>query len=197
MAYRGVLMLLLFAAALPAQAGKPTIPAAYHHIAREERVPAESLYSLALTESARKTKQGVRPWPWTLNVAGRGYRYASREEAMQGLLQHMRRHSTKRIDVGLAQVNLGWNGHRFSSLQEAFEPYTNLRVAARILRECYDANPGSWLRAAGCYHHPAGGKPAAVYIASFKRQLNTFSYTPAVRDGLSLASQSLTWIEPQ
>ena len=115
---------------------------------------------------------GVRPWPWTINVAGTGYRYATRQEAYQALLGFMRSHSLKRIDVGIAQVNLGWNGHHFRSAWEAFDPYTNLHVAARIRRACNDNKPGSWITAAGCYHHPAGGQPARTYQAIVKRHLN-------------------------
>lgn len=39
------------------------IPPAYREIAAAERVPAESLYSLAMAESTRKTVWGTRPWP--------------------------------------------------------------------------------------------------------------------------------------
>ncbi len=71
----------------------------------------------------------------------------------------LKRYSTRRIDVGIAQVNLGWNGHRFPSTWAAFDPYTSLETAAVILQECRQRHPDSWLKAAGCYHHPAGGKP--------------------------------------
>jgi len=175
------------------------IPSAYRQIAAEARVPAESLYSLALTESALRLSFGERPWPWTLNVAGKGYRYATREDAWQALLKFVHTVPLKRIDVGIAQVNLGWNGHLFPSFYDAFEPYTNLRVAARILRTCYDARPGSWITAAGCYHHPAGGKAAATYIAIVRRKLDTLAPQPAEgrqRD-VALASNQLTWIEPK
>ncbi|WP_156294540.1 transglycosylase SLT domain-containing protein [Serratia oryzae] len=166
------LALLLNSASCPAAVSSQTIPAGYYQVATLERVPAEALYSLALTESSKKLPHGVRPWPWTLNVAGAGYRYATRQEAYQALLGFMRSHSLKRIDVGIAQVNLGWNGHHFRSAWEAFDPYTNLHVAARILRDCYDKQPGSWITAAGCYHHPAGGQPARTYQAIVKRHLN-------------------------
>lgn len=183
------------------------IPPAYHQIAAAARVPAESLYSLALTESSRHLSYGERPWPWTINVAGKGYRYETREAAWQALLQFIRRYPLKHIDVGIAQVNLGWNGHLFMSFYDAFEPYTNLRVAANILRTCYDASPGSWIKAAGCYHHPAGGKAAATYIAIVRRKLDTLAPVQlnvsgqprmsAPQKGISLASNQLTWIEPK
>lgn len=31
------------------------------------------------------------------------------------------------------------------------------------------------MQAAGCYHHPAGGKPARVYKAVVQRHLNTLN----------------------
>lgn len=47
------------------------------------------------------------------------------------------------------QVNLGLNGHRFSSTWDAFDPYINLNAAARILCEGWERSPGSWLKATG------------------------------------------------
>ncbi|HAF2162391.1 TPA: lytic transglycosylase domain-containing protein [Salmonella enterica] len=190
----------------PLPAGSP-VPEGYRQVAEEYDVPAEALYSVSLAESSRRLPQGERPWPWTLNVAGKGYRYASREEAYQALLGFMRHYPLRRIDVGIAQVNLGWNGGYFRNYREALEPYTNLRAAAQILRHCYDLNPGSWLQAAGCYHHPAGGKPARTYRAIVQRKLATI--TPAEPRPRSTAYSSLPsvpvtaeetalrWAEPQ
>ncbi|EHU7154865.1 lytic transglycosylase domain-containing protein [Salmonella enterica] len=187
-----------------------TIPPGYHLVASEIGVPAEALYSVSLAETSRKLPYGERPWPWTLNVAGKGYRYNTRQEAYDALLSFMRRYPLKRIDVGIAQVNLGWNGHYFSSYQEALDPYTNLRVAARILKSCYDSNPGSWIQAAGCYHHPAGGKPATTYKAIVRRKLAKLDLSqPVSYDELQLArvpspqrhffpqNRELQWVEPR
>ncbi len=168
----GAMMLTIGSPFSQAADARQQIPPGYYQVAMQERVPAEALYSLALTESSKKLPHGIRPWPWTLNVAGKGYRYATRQQAYQALLKFMRRYPLKRIDVGIAQVNLGWNGQHFRSTWEAFDPYINLHAAARILRACYDKKPGSWIAAAGCYHHPAGGKPTRTYQAIVKRHLN-------------------------
>ncbi len=180
--YNVLSLLALFLCSTCSLATEPSqqIPSGYYQIAVQERVPAEALYSLALTESSKKLPHGVRPWPWTINVAGTGYRYATRQEAYQALLRFMRHNSLKRIDVGIAQVNLGWNGHHFRTSWEAFDPYINLHVAARILQACYDNNPGSWITAAGCYHHPAGGQPARTYQAIVKQHLNRLQPATAV-----------------
>lgn len=177
MAYRSVLTaaLLLSAASSVASTSLQNVPPGYQKVALQHGVPAESLYSLALAESSRQLPHGTRPWPWTINVAGKGYRYDSRQAAWQALQQFMKIHPLKRIDVGIAQVNLGWNGHRFNSTWDAFDPYTNLNAAARILRECWERSPGSWLKAAGCYHHPAGGKPAARYRRIVSEKLASLS----------------------
>ncbi|EMZ7829638.1 transglycosylase SLT domain-containing protein [Salmonella enterica] len=179
-------------------------------MASETGVPAEALYSVSLAETSRKLPHGERPWPWTLNVAGKGYRYNTRQEAYDALLSFMRYYPLKRIDVGIAQVNLGWNGRYFSSYREALDPYINLRVAARILKSCYDSNPGSWIQAAGCYHHPAGGKPARTYKAIVKRKLATLdlsapvSYAelqlariPSPQRHLLPQNRELQWVEPR
>lgn len=190
--------------------GLQVIPPGYHLVASESGVPAEALYSVSLAETSRKLPHGERPWPWTLNVAGKGYRYSTRQEAYDALLSFMRRYPLKRIDVGISQVNLGWNGRYFSSFWEALDPYTNLRVAARILKSCYDSNPGSWIQAAGCYHHPAGGRSARNYKAIVKRKLASLDLnTPVSYSELQLAqissaqrhllshNRELQWVEPR
>ncbi|MEN4771398.1 lytic transglycosylase domain-containing protein [Duffyella gerundensis] len=181
MATRGVLTgaALLLASAHCWSSGMQTVPDGYTKVAREHGVPPEALYSVALQESSRTLPRGVRPWPWTLNVAGKGYRYKSRLEAWQALQVFMKTHSLKRIDVGIAQVNLGWNGSHFTSTWEALDPYTNLNAAAVILRECWDRKPGSWLDAAGCYHHPAGGQAAARYRSFIRTKLATLQSPPS------------------
>ncbi|EBV2165563.1 lytic transglycosylase domain-containing protein [Salmonella enterica subsp. enterica serovar Eastbourne] len=201
MAARSVLMMLggmvLLASAGGASSSSQIIPDAYRRIASEEKVPAESLYSLAMAESTRKTDWGAKPWPWTINVAGKGYHYETREEAWEALLGFMQRYPLRRIDVGVAQVNLGWNGQHFPTFRDAFDPYTNLRAAARILRACYDARPGSWIRAAGCYHHPAGGQAANTYMAIVRSKLSQISPETTLTATAQPVAMTLTWIEPK
>lgn len=117
MAYSSILIAALFliAASSEASTSMQSVPSGYQKVALQHGVPAKSLYSLALAESSRQLPLGTRPWPWTINVAGKSYPYESRQAAWQALQQFMKIHSLKRIDVGIAQVNLGWNGHRFYS----------------------------------------------------------------------------------
>lgn len=174
--YRPVIMMVLLLAQWPVQASSATqvIPDGYRVVAQQARVPANLLYAVALTESGSQLPQGIRPWPWTLNVNGRGYRYATRTDACAALQRFMLTTSAKRIDIGPGQINLGWNGQHFATPCDALAPYPNLQLAAQLLRNHYDRWQ-SWTEAAGRYHHPAGGKPARRYRARVLRHLRNLS----------------------
>lgn len=157
MARGPALILLLPCLALAQPAG--SVPARRGHF----RVPPELLWAVTQTESGANLSGRHLPWPWTLNIKGTGYRYASREQACQALLAAIRRTSPKRIDVGLGQLNIGWHRAYFDSPCDALHPLQNLSLTAQLLRQRYDERPGSWLNAAARYHRPAGGAPAARY----------------------------------
>lgn len=145
-------------------------PPAYQLAAHDANVPSTVLFAIALQESGIWVRDRLLPWPWTLNIAGTPYRFATRQAACHTLLQALTRHDPKRVDVGLGQTNLGYHGQRFSSPCEALDPYRNLAVTAELLQE-HHAATGDWVSAAGRYHRPAGGTPAALYRAGFSRQL--------------------------
>ncbi|HFX2226669.1 lytic transglycosylase domain-containing protein [Pseudomonas aeruginosa] len=154
-------------------------PPAYKQIALPKGVPAEVLYSVALTESKVLLRGEYVPWPWTLNVAGKSYYYATRTAACTALLAAINLYGAKSVDSGLGQVNIGWNGHRFSSPCESLDPYKNLDATSDILIEQRDAlyasapgRPVDWIQVAGRYHRPAGGAPAAKYRRTVSRHLS-------------------------
>jgi len=161
------LMLAMLAAQAQAQ---ELPPPAYQLAAHDADIPSTVLFAIARQESGLRVRGRLLPWPWTLNIAGNPYRFATRQAACHALLQALARHDVKRIDVGLGQINLGYHGQRFSSPCEALDPYRNLAVTATLLQE-HHAATGDWVLAAGRYHRPAGGKPAARYRAGFSRQL--------------------------
>jgi len=170
-AQRTLAVLLALTLALVAPAGfAMTIPAAYQVAAQQEGVPPAVLYALALTESGVRLKQGLRPWPWTLNIAGKGYYFRNRQAACVALVQAIARHGAKRVDVGLGQINLGWHAGLFGRPCDALQPQRNLRHAARLLRAHFE-HSGDWRVAAARYHRPAGGLPAQHYRKTFTRQL--------------------------
>ena len=88
------------------------------------------LYGIAQVES---TRPGLgKPWPWTVNFNGRGEYFESKLNAMIAVDRALGS-GMRSIDVGIMQVNLRWHGHRFKSLNEAFDPRRNIEVAASIL----------------------------------------------------------------
>ncbi|QZD73256.1 lytic transglycosylase [Pseudomonas sp. 3-2] len=145
-------------------------PPAYQLAAHDANIPPTVLFAIALQESGARLRGRLLPWPWTLNIAGSPYRFATRQTACHALLQALAQYDAKRVDAGLGQINLGYHGQRFSSPCEALEPYRNLAVTAALLQE-HHAVAGDWVSAAGRYHRPAGGTLAARYRAGFSRQL--------------------------
>nr|WP_112297598.1 lytic transglycosylase domain-containing protein [Pseudomonas luteola] len=145
-------------------------PPAYVLAAYTAGIPSPVLYSVALQESGTKIRGRLIPWPWTLNVAGESFRFANRGSACTALLIAIHEAGAKRVDAGIGQVNIGWNGHRFQSPCDALDPYKNLAATADILKEQYVVT-GNWIEAAGRYHRPAGGAPAARYRAAFTAHL--------------------------
>ncbi|CRM12305.1 hypothetical protein [Pseudomonas sp. 25 E 4] len=108
-------------------------PPAYQLIALPAGVPSEVLYAVALQESGTPLRGQVVPWPWTLNVAGAGYRFATRDDACRALMIAIQTAGPSRVDVGLGQTNIGANGHRYRYPCEGLDPYINLSVTAQIL----------------------------------------------------------------
>ena len=159
-----LLALVLLGSALHS-AVHASVPVGYHQVADAYDLPPEVLYAVALTESARQVDSAgnVRPWPWTLNVQGKGHFFASRQEAEAALQAHFDA-GRRLIDIGLMQVNWRYHRQRLGSPQLALDPYHNLRVAAEILRECHQSHQ-DWWAAVGCYHAPNSPQRAARYRA--------------------------------
>ncbi|PRA63159.1 transglycosylase [Pseudomonas sp. MYb187] len=143
-------------------------PPAYQLAAARAGIPASVLFAIALQESGTPLRGHLMPWPWTLNVAGTSQRFARRDEACAALKLALIRHNPKRIDVGLGQTNLGYHPDRYRSACDALDPRANLAVTAELLRAHY-ADSGDWVVAAGRYHRPAGGTPAARYRRQFSQ----------------------------
>ena len=137
----------------------------FEKVAHEQNVARRLLYAVALTESGR---QGS-PWPWTLNVEGKGYFYSSRNEAHKALVTFLKS-GHRSIDVGLMQVNLQFNGHRFANTWNALDPYANVGIGAQILRDNFarDSDPAT---AVAHYHSrtPARGAAYLQRVASHYR----------------------------
>lgn len=152
-------------------------PLAYHLATRSTGVPAEVLYAIALQESGTPIRGVLIPWPWTLNIAGKPYRFAHRDSACDALLVAIYEVGAKAVDAGLGQINIGWNGEYFIHPCEALDPYRNLAVASVLLQQ-HKTSDNNWVVAAGRYHRPAGGAAAVRYRASFSRHLSRITQPP-------------------
>ncbi len=137
------------------------IPVGYRKIAQQYQVPVKVFYAVLTQESGLSTRHGFKPWPWTLNIAGKGKRYATRKAAYKALKQAVSRGITL-IDIGAGQVNWRYHKDKLGSLWQALEPYHNLKVAARILRQEFEkTGHEDWWEAVGRYHSP-GHKPEQI-----------------------------------
>ena len=151
-----MLLALLLAVPSLAWADLPAAPFAQCRaaIAAAERstgVPDRLMQAIGAVESGRREASGfVSAWPWTINAEGVGSFFDSKAEAMAAVTA-LRARGVRSIDVGCMQVNLMYHANAFSSLEEAFDPGTNARYAARFLQSL-QAKTGSWPGAAAGYH---------------------------------------------
>lgn len=123
---------------------------AAHAAARETGVPVEVLMAVSLTETGRKQGGSFVPWPWTLNIAGDGHWFDTRDSATRRAVQTLQS-GQQSFDVGCFQINYRWHGKAFASLEAMMDPRTNALYAARYLTELYQES-GDWTVAAGHYH---------------------------------------------
>lgn len=54
-------------------------PPAYQLAAHDANIPSTVLFAIALQESGTRVRGRLLPWPWTLNIAGTPYRFATRQ----------------------------------------------------------------------------------------------------------------------
>jgi hypothetical protein len=119
---------------------------------RTNSIPTHLLAAIATTESGRYHKGlGMSvPWPWTINVEGKGYHFNSKAEAI-AQTQRFLAAGRASIDVGCMQVNLKHHPKAFSDLNQAFDPERNVAYASKFLRENH-ASMGDWIKATAAYH---------------------------------------------
>ena len=166
-----VLVNLLFILTLVTPSSLAEVPPYYTQVASSYDMPPEVLYAVALQES--RLPSGVlhgisKPWPWTLNCEGKPYYLASKSIASEYASVLLA--AGFNCDIGLMQTNWKWQKHRFDSIDEALDPYSNISVAASILREWYDKR-GSWGAAVGAYHSPSNAERASAYTRRVKSHL--------------------------
>ena len=161
------------------------------HIASEESdVPLDVLRSISLTETGRSKHGTLRPWPWTVNMEGVGKWFDTFGAAQHYVERHHDR-GARSFDVGCFQINYRWHGQHFESIEAMFDPITNARYAAQLLRDLY-SEFGDWSLAAGAYHSRSP-QYAKKYRARFDRIRANLTEAPVI----ALAPIPRESLEPQ
>lgn len=96
----------------------------------------------------RKHKSSVM-----LRTSGVSKKFATKAEAVS-FVQQMQSLGIENIDVGLMQVNLKYHGDAFESLEQAFDPYTNVNYAVSYLLK--QRKTEGWWPSVGRYHSKTG-----------------------------------------
>jgi len=112
-------------------------------------------------------------WPWTINVEGKGYHFATKEEAIKRV-RELQVQGIKSIDVGCMQVSLKFHGDSFDNLEDAFSPEKNVEYSAQFLQKLYNKK-GSWQKAAMAYHSK-DPTHARVYKNKLLRRFNKMKF---------------------
>lgn len=144
---------------------QPTASSAWSRAATKYGFEEVDLYAIALQESRRHRSDGlVRPWPWTLHSPETGALYFDTYEAALEKLMSLLAEGKTNIDVGVMQINWGWNGHRVSDPKRLLLPAENIEIAAQILRENLDRYGDQGLAIAR--YHSARAERGRAYAAS-------------------------------
>lgn len=156
--------------------------AAAHAAAAAYDTPLAVLLAITRVETGRGIGADLRPWPWTINHAGRGQWFDTAADA-RSAAEAALAEGQGNLDIGCFQLNHRWHGNHFTTIDQMFEPEANARYAAGFLSDLY-RETGSWSAAIAAYHSRSAG-PAAAYLARIEPVLAALGpaaeLAPAVR----------------
>ena len=127
-------------------------PAAVNAAERLNAIPLYLLRAISKAESGRwhEEKQVNIAWPWTVTSGDAGKFFDTKREAVAEV-EFLMTKGVRNIDVGCMQINLQYHPNAFASLDQAFNPGTNVGYAKNFLLGLHKST-GSWIQAAANYH---------------------------------------------
>ncbi|MDP5220017.1 transglycosylase SLT domain-containing protein [Ruegeria sp. 2205SS24-7] len=128
-------------------------------------VPESVMLAITRVETGRTRDGALAPWPWAINISGKGYWFQTRHEAQSFVFKHFV-NGARNFDVGCFQINYRWHGNKFRSIEEMFDPQKNADHAARFLLDLH-REFRNWTAAAGAYHSRTQWR-AEQYAARFR-----------------------------
>ena len=131
-------------------------------IEKEFEIKEHLLTTISSVESGKwsETRQQKLGWPWTINAAGKGMYFETKEDAVKKV-KELQAQGVKSIDVGCMQINLVHHKDAFKNLEDAFDPETNIRYGAKFLAKLY-GDKKDWIDATMAYHSSIE-KKALIY----------------------------------
>ena len=72
-------------------------------------LPKNILLAISLTETGRLVDGVYIPWPWSLNVKGKGFYLDNKKQATKYALTNIK-NFTKNVDIGCMQINYYYHG---------------------------------------------------------------------------------------
>ena len=138
----------------------------YDQVAQEHGLDPILLYSVSLRESGfspASKRSFQQPWPWAICYEGGSF-FAKNKKEAEHKLRELKNSGYTSIDVGLMQINLLWHKDKIAPNTDIFDPLTNLRIGAKILKNALNSCKGDLVTGIGRYHTWTANRRQAGYV---------------------------------
>lgn len=158
-------------------------------VSEKTGIPVNVLRAITRTETGRTEAGHLVPWPWTVNMEGKGHWFDTEDEAKLFVFKAFKG-GARSFDIGCFQINYRWHGHAFRTIEDMFDPLLNTEYAAEFLAQLYKEF-GNWSAAAGAFHSRTA-EHATRYSARFDEILADLAVTtdmPVVQSHSAMANR--------
>jgi len=147
---------------------------------------AELAVSPAVTQAIARVESRV--WPYTLNIEGQPFFFASKKEALAAARRALA--EGKSFDTGIMQINSQWLRRYNLPLEAVLDPAANIYLGSWILSREMARNGDTW-QAVARYHSPNQSQ-GRTYVEQVKAALRRKTGTKtAVKSSRPAAGQLL------